>query len=511
MNASHSIAKILFLVCALILAVVLGSMLATDQNTALAWVVGVAMFAVCVSMKQRIWLLIPFLGSMELTMRVPGLPNTLLIAQLLVFPFLFLLFLMRKLPYKFVITELEFWGLVLLAFVVQVYIRNPVGLNLFGGATVGGKPYLLAAIDFITGFILCALLVHPRELQWFLRLSILGGILGTLITAVGYFVPAIGYFTCLTSGVSTLDSAANQSFDLGEASRIEVLAQFAKKSSLWVASYISPLRALLHPLWLLLLLVSLASGALSGYRNTLVMVGMILAVGTAYRGGVTSILASMLLGILAVAILAIGNTIVPLPANIQRTLTFLPGTWEERYRVDAKSSTDWRYEIWQEVLTSDKWIQNKWWGDGLGFSAENLQKNMSLKTKAKGISGFDEQREGIFISGDYHSGPVQTIRTIGYVGLFFLLVAQIRLAVHAHRQILRCRNTNWYPLALFIGIPLIINPVFFTFVFGEFKTAIAALMIGCGMVRMLQNNLPLPAWTRPGRQPYILRGKHALG
>ena len=155
---------------------------------------------------------------------------------------------------------------------------------------------------------------------------------------------------------------------------------------------------------------------------------------------------------------------------------------------------------------TDRWIANKWLGDGLGFSAAELAGQVNFRKGSRaGISGFDSHREAILASGDYHSGPVQTIRTIGYFGLMVLLLAQIRLAVHAHQQIQRCRNTEWFPLALLIGIPLVWSPIFFVFVFGTFKDASATLFIGYGMIRLLENNLPLPAYVKSRRQSYVMR------
>ena len=123
-----------------------------------------------------------------------------------------------------------------------------------------------------------------------------------------------------------------------------------------------------------------------------------------------------------------------------------------------------------KIDQTDRWIQNKWIGDGLGFSARELAAESTDRKGARaGISGFDAHRESVLASGDYHSGPVSCIRVFGYLGLIVFVLAQIRLAVHAHRQIVRCRDTEWLPLALFTGIPLVYGPVFFVFVFGDFK------------------------------------------
>ena len=227
-------------------------------------------------------------------------------------------------------------------------------------------------------------------------------------------------------------------------------------------------------------------------------VGLFFVIGIAYRGGFVSVLVSSLMVTAAVALLAVVNLIAPLPPNVQRALTFLPGTWEERYEDDAAGSTEWRVLMWKEALLTDKWIKNKWLGDGLGFSKAELSAmvaaNESKKTE-RTISGLTTGQENFMISGGYHSGPVVTIRTIGYVGLFILFMGYIRMMVHAHRQIIRARGTEWFPTVLFLCIPIIAGPISWTFIYGSFDGGAGALVMGCAMVRILERNLPLPAYV----------------
>jgi hypothetical protein len=112
------------------------------------------------------------------------------------------------------------------------------------------------------------------------------------------------------------------------------------------------------------------------------------------------------------------------------------------------------------------------------------------------------------MTGDFHSGPVQTIRTVGYVGLLILVIGLVRVAVHAHRQIMRCRGTEWYPTALFIGIPLIWGPFFWVFIFGTFTGGFTMLFMGTAIVRIMEQNLPLPAYAPVSREPYLLKPMH---
>jgi len=45
--------------------------------------------------------------------------------------------------------------------------------------------------------------------------------------------------------------------------------------------------------------------------------------------------------------------------------------------------------------------------------------------------------------------------------------------------------------------------VFFWVVFGGFSADAPAVLLGAGMLRMLENNLPLPAYIPPSRRNYV--------
>jgi hypothetical protein len=508
---SRSIQGIIVLILGVFLAIWLGLSIVTNQLETIFQVIGAAVIIGCLFLHKKIWLLIPFMGALNLSLRLPGQPSSLLLAQALVLGFCTLLFLMRKLPFRFHWTELEVWVLILTALIAQVYLRNPVGVNIFGGDTVGGKGYALYVIALCSALLFCGLRVPPGELKWILPLSILGGLMSTAISIVGSVIPAIGYYTGTSSMASADTGFDGTVVDSKAATRIGFLGGFSNNLSLWISSYVSPLMACLRPFWAILIMIALVSAALSGFRNSIASVGLTLLLGIAYRSGLGGVAVSLFGGIGGLALLAVVNTMHPLPPNIQRSLTFLPGTWEERYKIDAEGSSEWRFEIWREALLSDRWIHNKWLGDGLGFSATELAAQMNIrKGTGPGISGFDTFRETILSNGDYHSGPVSSIRVIGYIGLVFFLLAQIRLAVHAHRQILRCKGTEWFPLALLIGIPMIYGPLFFVFIFGDFKSGASGFLLAVGIIRLLENNLPLPAYAKRSRTPYMLpAGNHA--
>jgi hypothetical protein len=502
MTQGLNIRAIAVFVIAIILAIWLGVSIVTDQMETLLKFAGVGLLLLCVFLGRRIWLLVVFLSAINVPL-VRGY-GTAELGQCILIGFGVLLLLMRRLPTRFIMGELEWWRLILAACIIQVYLRNPVGLGLFGAGQVGGKSYFLAALAFIASFIYGSLIVPARELKWAMYIGFFTSLIGIPISELR-----------TRSGLATIEASElgeqRTIADEGAATRVGYLGGVAITLSRWIASRVHPLKACFHPLWGPLILITLAAAAGSGFRNTIAIVGLTYVISLAYRGGIASILIASTLGVFGIGALCIVNLTAPLPPNVQRALTIFPGTWEQRYKDDAKGSSEWRYEMWEEALLTDRWIQNKWLGDGLGQSAAELNRAATLSSLNvhQGISGISVHQENAMASGDYHSGPVQTIRTVGYVGLAVLILFMIRLAIYAHRQILRCRGTEWFPMSLYYCIGTIAAPFIFIFVFGDFGRATVSVFMGSAFLRVLQNNIPLPPYVHPRRAHYYLTNHHS--
>ena len=498
MNNSRSILSILIFPAILFSAIWLGVSIATEQTQTLAYVVGGTVLVVCLLLGSRIWMIIPLAMALNLSLSIPGRPTTLILAELLFCGFCLLLFLTRKLPLKIKFNELDFWTLLISLCVCQAYLRNPVGLNILGGDSVGGRPYALFALTFLTSLILRNLSIPVTGLKWLLRLSIIGGLANLAVMSIGYVIPQLG---ALVGSVRAIDlDAANQG--PVQATRIGFLGKFGENLSLWISAFKSPIKACFHPVWGALILLSFASAAFSGFRNEIIGVGLVFLIAIAYRSGFRSIFLAISTLFIGISTLAIINLSFPLPLNMQRSLSFFPGTWDEWVKKDAEDSTQWRVDMWEEALFTDYWIKNKILGDGLGMTAAEYNYMQLFKIRETGgavnTGTLSMQQEFMMVQSNYHSGPVSSVRVAGYVGLFILLGAQIRLAVHAHRQIKRAMHTEWFPLTLLIGIPIIAAPFFFVFVYGEFGKAISSFLISVAFVKILKNNLPLVDDARLG-------------
>lgn len=498
MADARSLSSIFIVIIVLITGLWLGVSIVTEQTQTVLYISGSALLLTCVILGRRIWLLLILFTALNVPL-IRGFGTTEL-GQALFISFTILATLMRRQPYRFTFGEKEVWMLLLAACILQVYFRNPVGLNMFGADAVGARPYFMAGMTFLSSLILGNIVTRPSEIRLALWLSIIGSIasgpLNALRTGIGG-----GGAVAIGQGNSTISDGSG-------AGRIMSLAILSSIAARVTVSFTSPLRALRHPLWALLILFSLAAAAMSGYRNAVALVGLIFLVGLAYRSGGMAVFVSSVACAVGLALLAFVNLASPLPANIQRALSPFPGTWEQRHVDDATQSSEWRIEMWEEALFTNYWIENKILGDGLGFTSRELRMMKDLEDGGTYLggqsSGLLPQQEMMMLQGSYHSGPVQTVRTVGYVGLAILLVAMIRLAVHAHRQILRCRGTEWYSLALFTCIPVIVLPPYFILIFGEFGKDVSAVFFSYAMISLLEKNLPLPPYIKPRHAPYIL-------
>lgn len=482
--SNNSIAhKIILLGASLLLALWLGVALVTNQIETLIYVAAAAVFIVSLLLGRRIWLLFIFFTSMNVV--VYRWIGTVDFGQALFISFSLVQFLLRKIPYKAKIGELEIWAFLIIMCVLQAYARNPVGMAFLGSGNVGGRPYMVIAMWFVSSAILSCLIVPAGELKWALKLSILGGFLGIPLQMARY------------GNLSSMSDATE--LEIGSGGRIASFVPLSAVISRWVSCKISPLRACFHPFWLCVMVASLAIAAASGYRNAIANIGLIYLVAICYHGGIKAFLGSILLGSLGLMLLALVNLNFPLPGNLQRALSPLPGTWEDQYVESGTSQNEWRIEMWIDALTTDKWIKNKILGDGIGISSEllarmqNMESGLSSKESSDQLSN---QQEQFMILGAYHSGPVHSIRMVGYVGLAILLLAMYRVAIYAHRQIQRCKGTEWAPVSLFFGIPLITQPIFFVFIIGQYHVAIATTFMGIAILRLMERNIPLPAYSR---------------
>ena len=101
------------------------------------------------------------------------------------------------------------------------------------------------------------------------------------------------------------------------------------------------------------------------------------------------------------------------------------------------------------------------------------------------------------IRGSFHSGPLSSIRFVGIIGLVLLLCLMIAVFRLALMTILKTRGTLFFPLALFVGIPLMWLPFHFIAIFGAYDNAMKDLILGIGLLNIIYKSCDSVLMAQP--------------
>jgi hypothetical protein len=394
----------------------------------------------------------------------------------------------KKVPFD----ALDLWVWINVVYLVTVFFRNPVGINALGGDRVGGRPYVDVALGFMAYLILRRETLSPK-LAGLIPLVWLGGdLVNTLGGLVGLYLPSIG------SQIGMLYSGFLPSFDkeqveaIAGEDRLVSLQGAGATLALYIICSVNPTH-LIRPQnlgKLLGYLLGVVLIMLSGFRNAIFNVFLMTAFGAMMRDrfiGIVKVMVIVLLGALAGILFSYSS--INLPWTFQRTLSFLPGNWDPTAVAAAKDSSEWRYEMWRLAMSTDRYIHNKLLGDGFGMSRKDYERSLDAISGGVGFIGENANQERFMVSGQFHSGPVSSIRFVGYVGLVLFLILAIIVAKSAFQLIEEGRGTPYQFITLFIGIPILIYPIFFLFVFGGYENDIINVLFYVGMIKMINSSL----------------------
>jgi hypothetical protein len=444
-----------------------------------------------VGLRAGIWLIIPFGWELLGTMPVTRLPFNIRESTVLFaaggFAFLYALKAHRVRPK---IDAIDFLVWANIVYLVSVFIRNPVGTKFMNSAVVGGRPYFDALMGFLAFLVLAR---APTAIRW-LKAMPLAMLTGTIV--VGF----AGLITALAPSVAISLSQIYTGFLSGEAmeaampggvtGRVPSLAAAGMTGVRLLTSYLAPITLITpaYPLRFALMMISLLLILFSGFRSAVFAAGAYFAMGTWFRRRWKDLLVVGIAGAVAVMLLCLGNgTAFTLPLPIQRALAFLPGKWDERVVADAKDSVDWRLDMWEIALQDDKWIKNKLLGDGYGFTMWELSIIEDTRS-GRGFVGGSRQ-EGFLIAGLLHHGPLTTIRYVGVVGMILFFSLLVVLSFHTLKLIRASKGHALFPVALFVGMPILLLTLTYPFGGGDFRFNFSDTLFWAGLVKLLNRGV----------------------
>ena len=343
-----------------------------------------------------------------------------------------------------------------------------IGLRILGSGNYGGKNYFYFLAAIAGYFVFTSRRIPPRQAGFYVALFFLSGLTyavgdfaalgGSKLEFLWWFVPpasslseaALGGPLRATESIVRISGLAL----VGPAIYSYLLARFG----------IRGLLDLTRSWRLLLFLLALAAGVLSGFRSFLMLCGLTVAVlfyleGLHRTRYVPALLAVILLG--SVLVLSQAEK---LPLAAQRTLSFLPGKFDYAARESASTSLEWRLQMWKQVLPDvprHLFLPTGWGIDSREFFT------------AVGVGGGADPFAGVILVGNFHNGPLSVLIPFGLYGAIafvWFLVAGLRV-LHRNWKFgdPALRTVNTLLLASFAA-----RVVWFFFFFGSLHSDMAS-------------------------------------
>ena len=338
------------------------------------------------------------------------------------------------------------WPLLALFFVILLTARatGGIGMRILGGASFGGKKYIVLLLGIMGYFALTAHRIPPRRAGLYLALFFLGGLSSTFADLFPVVIGSwVRYIYLLFPPVNVSAGMV----ELGVTRFIGLTAVSTAFFALMLARYgIRGIFLAGRPVRIILFLFVCFMGLFGGFRS--LIIGFILTFTIQFfLEGLhrTKMLPVMVLGLCLTAGLAIPFT-ASLPATFQRALAFLPVPIDPAVRLDAQGSSEWRLAIWKRVLPQ---VPKYFW---LGKGYEVQGSDLMLATD-RSVQGGDNT-EWAELAGDYHNGPLSIIIPFGIWGagafLWLLLAGGWVLRQNYRYGNPDLRNVNSYLLAAYI-------------------------------------------------------------
>ena len=482
------------LVLGLVMALVIGNAVgSSDMRLVAGLVAAIPVAVIFVKLKTSIWVLLPI--GWYLTGRLPWLPLPFSVRDLCFMAVIFfftLFFATRTLPWSRKLGLLDYLLYINLAYLVTVFARNPVGFWALQSSMVGGRPYFEIALAFGAFVILSHVRVTDFIAKIFPWLFIAPSAAVAALDTVVRLFPQYAYAAAMIySGAGSMPlSQSTQEGRIGEdrivgfkdLGLVGVLSLCSRYNPITLISPLFPLRTCLFGIALVLLLFS-------GFRSYLLTSLVFFVLAIVVQGRVRDLWLAAAAGILGLMLLInLQGNVLELPRTMQRALSWLPGNWNPEVLNDAEGSSQWRFEMWQWAWNDERILRDRVWGQGFGLSIDDMSLIASSliagQTADSRLGGSD--RESFLITGALHSGPLSTIKYIGIVGLILYYTLMCYMAFVAWRLCKSARGTKAFPLALFVGLPIIYEPFNFVVIFGALDSGYPQLLFWAGLLNMTQ-------------------------
>lgn len=496
---------VLISVVAILLAIIGGVMSADGDPFSIALAVSPFVLAVLFLMKEKVWYLwiwVPaffiFLGP--LTNYIP------LCIYGITLPFYLWNIMLRRTSLIWNPIRLQdVFVLLLFIHVIYLFISHPFGIGVDAlNDYISGKGYITFLGGCMAYLYFSSLKTDSDELGKVLQRFLIFLFVGLcIVTARNLLLPEAS-----NTGIETLGEEKGKRL------------QFCLQLSLFIIDILiikySFTDSLKRPWIVFLAFLSAIGIVISGNRSSLTEpIAFFFLISFLYKRWLVGI-GLPILSILFLFVVSAGGYLHHLPYGVQRALYIIPFVDISPIIIaDAEDSNDWRLRMWKVALDDrNPFIQNKIWGDG--FSRDIYHLKASIYEEAYHLRSTARKEEGggqegyMFLDG-WHSGPISTINSLGYIGLTLYVIITVIGLIYAW---LICRIYAFHKYRtgiLYLSIQYIYTAVYFLGIAGTPAT-IPFQIISLGIIKVLfccakREGLYIPHSVRKEYVPLIIQNK----
>lgn len=430
----------------MVLAFVVGTLVAGDAKEALLFVGAVSGLFIVIALGRRCWWLI-FLAPPLLSLVPLGIVSKLPMAfaaatGIMLYWVLLSITGSARLGWRS-LGWLDFFVFLLAVLFAYSYYCHPVVMGFLcgKGGVAGGSSYIWCIFGILYYVVLSALPCSRQELapvlRWAVWIAAISAVLASLWEAFGVGGSEENL------GAEMADTRFGMFVGLGQVIILLVVCRY----KLW--------RILVSPLLLGLVLLGLTMVFLSGFREKLVCTAVLVIYVAIIRREFITV--ALLAGLSYALLIFMSSTglILSLPFGIQRTLSIVPGVVvSDDVKRGAQHSTDWRVEMWGWALDPRTgYIKDYVWGDGFRVDMEVQSRRFRLMYRDK-IEGAMGDLRFFAKAGVWHNGSISTIHRMGYVGLGLISLWFIVGLVLIARMCAAYRGTPQQFYYLYYTVPL---------------------------------------------------------
>lgn len=377
--------------------------------------------------------------------------------------------------------SLLFLGLVIL---ITAHLTGGIGIAAFGGSSVGGGRYIHLFCAIAGYFAITAFRIPKERAMLYVALFFLGS-MTLAIGSLGHWMPASLHFLFAMFPIENMaalsGSGPTENMRLGGVTFASVgvvcfiLARHGMSGLFLVNRQwrFLPFQFKggfgINQPWRILAFIAIAIiGLAGGYRSVAITFVIVLFCLFIFEGLYRTNLAPILI-VVGMTVAAVSLPFVQkMPLTIQRTLSFLPIEVDPLAKAAAEDSSQWRINIWKEVVpTIPQYLIV-----GKGYSMD--AREMAMANAFSDARSTDDG-SGAIAASDFHNGPLSLVIPLGIfgtIGFIWFLIASIKTLVSNYRYGDPAHHTiNTFLLAYFLT-----KTLFFIAVFGSFRTDLAVFV-----------------------------------